>query len=144
MVELFYTKYSSLPSWYGKIMRVISYSLVSVLTCGAPILAKGLIGRYNTTTVSSEVFYHCQKSGFVPSEPRSKCGEDVRWTPDPSQVVCRMMTPKENLGQYILTRVNLYKMQVCMLHSLTGALTSQITVMSQSKYCIHGLISTTG
>ena len=123
---------------------VISYSLANVLTCDAPVLASGVIGIYNTTSVSSEVFYQCQKAGYVPSEPRSKCGEDVRWTPDPSQVVCRMMTPKENLGEYILTRVNLYEMQVCMLHSLTGTLTSQITIMSQSKCCIHRLISATG
>ena len=85
---------------------VISYSLVSVLTCGAPVLASGVIGRYNTTTVSSEVFYQCQKAEFAPSEPRSKCGEDVKWTPDPSQVVCRMIPTKEySVGEYILTRV---------------------------------------
>ena len=47
-----------------------------------------MIGDYNTTTVSSLIVYQCQQEGFVPSVSSSVCGEDGRWSPDPSQVVC--------------------------------------------------------
>ena len=45
-----------------------------------------------TTTVSSVIVYQCQQSGFAPSRPSSVCGEDGRWSPDPSQVVCMIIT----------------------------------------------------
>ena len=72
--------------WY---LHVISCSPGSPDGCGAPpTLATGVTGEYNGTTVSSVVIYQCQQSGFIPSAPTSVCGEDGRWSPDPSQVVC--------------------------------------------------------
>ena len=47
-----------------------------------------MIGDYNTTTVSSVIVYQCQQEGFAPSVSSSVCGEDGRWSPDPTQVVC--------------------------------------------------------
>ena len=44
-----------------------------------------------TTTVNSIIIYQCQQSGFTPSVPSSVCGEDERWSPDPTQVVCVML-----------------------------------------------------
>ena len=72
--------------WY---LHVISCSPGSPIGCGAPpTLATGVTGEYNGTAVSSVIIYQCQQSGFAPSAPSSVCGEDGRWSPDPSQVVC--------------------------------------------------------
>ena len=70
------------------------YYLFSVrpIDCRVPTTASGVIGEYNTTTVSSVIIYQCQQPGFTPSIPRSVCGEDERWSPAPFQVMCRMMT----------------------------------------------------
>ena len=70
-------------------LHVISCSPGSPIGCGAPpTLATGVTGEYNGTTVSSVIVYQCQQSGFIPSAPSSVCGENGRWSPDPSQVVC--------------------------------------------------------
>ena len=37
------------------------------------------------------IFYQCQQPGFTPSPQSSVCGED-EWSPNPSQVVCVMIT----------------------------------------------------
>ena len=42
----------------------------------------------HNTTVSSVIVYQCQQTGTSPSSPSSVCGEDERWSPDPSQVMC--------------------------------------------------------
>ena len=41
--------------------------------------------------VNSEIAYQCEESGFSPSSNSSLCGEDGVWSPDPSQVECRMI-----------------------------------------------------
>ena len=70
-------------------MYVIFGSSGSPIDCSTlPLLATGMIGDYNTTTVSSVIVYQCQQEGFAPSVSSSVCGEDGRWSPDPSQVVC--------------------------------------------------------
>ena len=48
--------------------------------------------HYNTTIVSSVIFYQCRQSGFAPSSSSAVCMENEMWSPDPSQVVCRMVT----------------------------------------------------
>ena len=74
------------------LIPVTSYSSGSPIDCEAPPnLASGVSGEYNATTVSSVIVYQCQQSGFAPSSPNSVCGEDGRWNPDPSQVVCVML-----------------------------------------------------
>ena len=68
--------------------------LVSPIDCGSPTLPSGVtVVQPHTTTVSSVIVYQCQQSGFVPSSPSSVCGEDGRWSPDPSQVVCSVAQP---------------------------------------------------
>ena len=75
-------------------------SLGSPIGCGAPPTPAGgvTVKPYNATTVSSVIVYQCQQSGFTPSSPSSVCGEDGRWGPDPSQVVCVMLPGM--LGNY--------------------------------------------
>ena len=59
--------------------------------CEEPTPTSGVtVLQPHTTTVSSVIIYQCQQSGFAPSVPSSVCGEDGRWTPDPTQVVCMM------------------------------------------------------
>ena len=72
---------------------VIFGSSGSPTECGAPPTPAGgvTVKPYNATTVSSVIVYQCQQSGFTPSPPNSVCGEDERWSPDPSQVVCEMI-----------------------------------------------------
>ena len=67
-----------------------SLFLVSPIDCRAPSTpASGVtVVQSHNTTVSSVIFYQCQQSGFVPSSNSSVCGEDGRWSPDPSQVMC--------------------------------------------------------
>ena len=48
---------------------------------------------YNSTVVNSDIFFQCQQPGLVPSYRSATCGSDGRWSPDPSQVECRMVTP---------------------------------------------------
>ena len=48
---------------------------------------------YNSTAVNSDIFFQCQQPGLVPSHPSATCGSNGRWSPDPSQVECRMITP---------------------------------------------------
>ena len=47
--------------------------------------------QYTSTRVGSVIFYQCWQSGFDPSSLSAVCMEDGRWSPDPSQVVCRMI-----------------------------------------------------
>ena len=68
-------------------------SPVSTINCGVPTLASGVAVRpFNTTTVSSVIFYQCLQPDFIPSNESSVCGEDEMWSPDPSQVMCEMVT----------------------------------------------------
>ena len=48
-----------------------------------------MLEPYNTT-VSSVIVYQCQP-GFTPTPSDSVCGENGTWSPDPSQVTCRMI-----------------------------------------------------
>ena len=48
---------------------------------------------YNSTVVNSDIFFQCQQPGLVPSSRSATCGSDGRWSPDPSQVECRVITP---------------------------------------------------
>ena len=45
----------------------------------------------HSNVVNSEIVYQCEELGFSPSSNSSLCGEDGMWSPDPSQVVCRMI-----------------------------------------------------
>ena len=66
---------------------------VSDVDCGVPNNASSeVIVQYTSTRVSSVIFYHCRQSGFAPSSTSAVCKEDGRWSPDPSKVVCRMVT----------------------------------------------------
>ena len=70
----------------------VHYSLATTIDCGGPTPPSGVtVVQPHTTTVSSVIVYQCQQSGFAPSVPSSVCGEDGRWSPDPSQVVCVML-----------------------------------------------------
>ena len=80
-------------SIYGSCTIILHLFLsVSLIDCRDPRLTSGAVGEYNTTTVSSVIVYQCQQPEFTPSVLISVCGEDGRWSPDPSQVMCRMMT----------------------------------------------------
>ena len=72
-----------------------SCSLGSIVDCEAPLtLASGvLVEAYNSTAVNSDIFFQCQQPGLVPSYRSATCGSDGRWSPDPSHVECRMITP---------------------------------------------------
>ena len=74
---------------------VTACSLASIIDCEAPLtLASGvLVEAYNSTAVNSDIFFQCQQPGLVPSYRSATCGSDGRWSPDPSQVECRMITP---------------------------------------------------
>ena len=69
-------------------------SLASPIVCGNFMLANGVTvvqPHSNVTVVNSEIVFQCEGMGVTPSSNRSLCGEDGIWSPDPSQVVCRMM-----------------------------------------------------
>jgi len=77
----------------------VSQSLVgcshaaSTIDCGDPTNASSeVIVQYNSTRVSSVIFYQCRQSGFAPSYSSAVCMESGRWSPDPSQVVCGMVS----------------------------------------------------
>ena len=77
----------------------VSQSLVgnshaaSTIDCGDPSNASSeVIVQYTSTIVGSVIFYWCQQSGFAPSSLSAVCMESGRWSPDPSQVFCRMVT----------------------------------------------------
>ena len=64
-------------------------SPASPAVCEEPTPASGVIVvQPHNTTVSSVIVYQCQQTGTSPSSPSSVCGEDERWNPDPSQVMC--------------------------------------------------------
>ena len=66
---------------------------VSTVDCRDPNNASSeVIVQYSSTRVSSVIFYQCRPSGFAPSSSSAVCMESGRWNPDPSQVVCRMVT----------------------------------------------------
>ena len=48
---------------------------------------------YTSTAVNSDIFFHCQQPGLVPTHRSATCGSNGRWSPDPSQVECRIVTP---------------------------------------------------
>ena len=48
---------------------------------------------YTSTIVNSDIFFQCQQPGLVPSYRSATCRSDGRWSPDPSQVECGMITP---------------------------------------------------
>ena len=48
---------------------------------------------YTSTTVNSDISFQCQQPDLVPSYQNSTCGSNGRWSPDPSQVECGMVTP---------------------------------------------------
>ena len=48
---------------------------------------------YNSTLVNSDIFFQCQQPGLVPSYHSATCGGDGRWSPDLSQVECRVVIP---------------------------------------------------
>ena len=65
----------------------------SDVDCGDPNNATSeVIAQVNSTRVSSVIFYQCRQSGFAPSSLSAVCMESGRWSPDPSQVVCRMVS----------------------------------------------------
>ena len=74
-------------------LMLYTCSSVNPIDCRVPTIVSGVIGEYNTTTVSSVIIYQCQQQEFTPSVRSSVCGEDERWSPDPSQVMCRIMVP---------------------------------------------------
>ena len=88
----------TLTSWGTALsfsIMCVSCSLFSATTvvCEEPTPASGVtVVQPHNTTVSSVIVYQCQQSGFTPSVPSSVCGEDERWSPDPSQVVCATLT----------------------------------------------------
>ena len=57
-------------------------------------MASGVtVEAYNSTVVNSDIFFQCQQPDLVPSYCRVSCGSDGRWSPDLSQVECRMVIP---------------------------------------------------
>ena len=70
-------------------------SPASIVDCGdPPTLASGVtVETYNSTVVNSDIFFQCQQPDLVPSNRSATCRSDGRWSPDPSQVECRMITP---------------------------------------------------
>jgi len=65
----------------------------STVDCGDPNNASSeVIVQYTSTRVNSVIFYQCRQSGFAPSNLSAVCMENGEWSPDPSQVVCRMVT----------------------------------------------------
>jgi len=65
----------------------------STVDCGDPSDASSVVMvQFTSTRVNSVIFYQCRQSGFAPSSLSAVCMESGRWSPDPSQVVCRMVT----------------------------------------------------
>ena len=82
----------------GVVVRVTESMLflcspASIVDCGAPPpLASGVtVEAYNSTAVNSDIFFQCHQ----PSDRSASCGSDGRWSPDPSQVECRMPIPAD-------------------------------------------------
>ena len=76
----------------GVMSVTCSLLTASTIVCEDPTPPSGVtVVQPHTTTVSSVIVYQCQQPGFTPSPPSSVCGEDGRWSPDPSQVVCVML-----------------------------------------------------
>ena len=77
----------------------------SIVDCGAPPTLGGgvIVEAYNSTLVNSDIFFQCQQPGLVPSYRSATCGSDGRWSPDPSQVECRMLTPMPTETPIVLT-----------------------------------------
>ena len=67
----------------------------SIVDCGAPpnLTIGVIVEAYTSTLVNSDIFFQCRQPGLVPSYRSATCGSDGRWSPDPSQVECRMVTP---------------------------------------------------
>ena len=55
-----------------------------------------------STTVGSLLYYRCQESGFISSQTSSVCGEDGRWDPNPTQVVCMFIPPPTGAKEHTL------------------------------------------
>ena len=72
-----------------------SCSLARNVDCGdPPTLASGVaVEAYTSTAVNSDIIFQCQQPGLVPSYRSATCGSNGRWSPDPSQVECRMVIP---------------------------------------------------
>ena len=70
-------------------------SPASIVRCrDPPTLASGVtVQAYNSTAVNSDIFFQCQQPDLVPLYRSATCGSDGRWSPDPSRVECRMITP---------------------------------------------------
>ena len=67
-------------------------SLASLVVCEELTLASGVtVLQPHSNVVNSEIFYQCEESGFSPSSNSSLCEEDGVWSPDPSQVMCKMI-----------------------------------------------------
>ena len=81
----------------GVVVRVTEsmlflYSPASRVDCGTPTLAKGVtVEAYTSTAVNSDIFFQC----LQPSNRSATCGSGGRWSPDPSQVECRMPMPPD-------------------------------------------------
>ena len=74
-------------------LSTVCYSSASLVVCEDPTPTSGVtVVQPYRNAVNSEIVYQCEESGFTPSSNSSLCGEDEMWSPDPSQVVCRMMT----------------------------------------------------
>jgi len=72
---------------------VVRSHAASSVDCGDPTnTSSEVIVQYTSTRVGSVIFYQCRQSEFDPSSLSSVCMEDGRWSADPSQVVCRMVT----------------------------------------------------
>ena len=81
------------PLQVGVMCVTCSFFSASTIVCEDPTPPSGVsVVQPHTTTVSSVIVYQCQQSEFAPSLPSSLCGEDGRWSPDPSKVVCVTLT----------------------------------------------------
>ena len=91
---------------------------VSDIVCEDPTPPSGVtVVQPHNTTVSSVIVYQCRQSGFTPSPPSSVCGEDERWSPDPSQVVC--VTSTGMLMEIIVhSTINRYSRTQLIPHSI--------------------------
>ena len=76
-------------------MSISFSSAASIVDCGAPptLASEVTVEAYTSTAVNSDIFFQCQQPGLVPSRRSATCGSNGRWSPDPSQVECRMITP---------------------------------------------------
>ena len=59
------------------------------IDCGSPLAARGVtIKAYNSTTIGSEVSFHCM-DGLIPNEEViAICQLSGHWIPDPEMYVC--------------------------------------------------------